>query len=53
DHDDINSSSTGSEIESDDEIELIKLIFFIKKKLQDEILLPEQKWRLGAVLQYC
>ncbi|CAG8760205.1 7728_t:CDS:2, partial [Funneliformis caledonium] len=39
-HDDINSSSTGSEIESDNEIELIKLIPFIEKKLQDEILLP-------------
>ncbi|CAG8437576.1 11906_t:CDS:2 [Funneliformis mosseae] len=47
-YNDINSSSTGSEIESDNEIELIKLIPFIEKKLQDEILLPEQKWRLGA-----
>ena len=51
-HDDIDSLSTESEIESDfdNKIELIKLISFIEKKLQDEILLPEQKWRLGAVL---
>src|ERR1044071_5830769 len=51
----VSLSSTESEIESDsdDENELKKLIPFIKKKLQDKILLPEQKWRLEAVLQYC
>ncbi|CAG8567515.1 7771_t:CDS:2 [Funneliformis caledonium] len=41
----ISLSSTESEIESDfdDENELKKLIPFIEKKLQDKILLPEQK----------
>ncbi|CAG8703985.1 8767_t:CDS:2 [Funneliformis caledonium] len=51
-HVDIDSPSTEPEIESDfdNKIELLKLILFIEKKLQDEILLPKQKWRLGAVL---
>ncbi|CAG8486093.1 1857_t:CDS:2 [Funneliformis caledonium] len=55
--DDINTidlSATESEIESDsdDKIELKNLIPLIEKKLQDEILPFEQKWRLRAVLQY-